>query len=197
MFITVLLLAVAVCTVWLLVQLYRIKAAVEVSNEFSRHTYDEAHTAAARAKSILEFIYDLKPSPSIALSDLRKEISATHPEDYKSLLEPLLNNLEVEYGDRVPKDVIDRLVASRIRELQEQKQAIIDRGAKQGKTIRIDALRRRLEASKAAYPDSDRSAFAQELDRLVDELASKYGDAIPVDEAYRIMQDLEGSSEGQ
>lgn len=201
-----LLLANASCTVWLVVQVYRIKANLEIESEMSQHTYDEAHTAAARAKSILEFIYGLKPtvshddeqaeqkSPSIPLSELRQQLSAAQPERYKSELEPLLDQLQARYGELVSAGAVKELIAAKLCELEQQRQEVIDREAKKGKTVEIAALRQRMEVTKAAYTGSDRDAFAGEVDRLLDGLASKYGSCVPVDEAYGIMQKLEAGA---
>lgn len=130
-------------------------------------------------------------SPLIPLSELRAEISAAQPEAYKAELEPLLDSLEGVYGKLVPVAALEELIPQRLRQLEKKRQEIIDRKAKAGKSIEIEALRQRMEASKAAYTGSDREAYATELDRLLDGLASKYGSSIPVDEAYRIMQMLE------
>jgi len=195
-----LLLGNAACAVWLVAQVYRIKANLEIESEVSRHIYDEAHTAAARAKSILEFIYGLKPSvgqdeeqtgPLPPLNELREALSAAQPAGYKSELEPLLDSLQDIYGDLVPVAAIKELIPARRRQLAQKIQEIIDQGAKKGKTIEIGALRQRMEATKATYTGSNRDTFATELDRLLDGLAAKYGNRIPVDEAYRIMQKLE------
>ena len=199
----VLLLANAACTVWLVVQVYRIKATLDIESEMSQHIYDEAHTAAARGKSILEFIYGLKPtashddeqteqkSPLIPLTELREQLSAAQPERYKSELEPLLDQLQATHGELVSAAAVEELIAAKLRELERQRQEIVDREAKKGKTIEIAALRQRMEATKAACAGSNRDAYANELDRLLDGLSAKYGSSIPVDEACRIMQKLE------
>jgi hypothetical protein len=132
-----------------------------------------------------------QPGTLIPLSELRDELSAAQPEAYKSGLEPLLDSLEAKYGNLVPVVSIEELIPGRLRHLEEQRQEIVDREAKKGKTIEIAALRQRLEATKATYTGSDSDAYANEVNRLLDVLVSKYGSCIPVDEAYRIMQKLE------
>jgi hypothetical protein len=75
--------------------------------------------------------------------------------------------------------------------LERQRQEIIDEGAKEGKTIEIESIRQRLEDSKAAYSRPDRDAYVMAVDKFLESLAVKYGSRIPIDQAYKIMQDLE------
>lgn len=86
---------------------------------------------------------------------------------------------------------LQQLISSKLASLEEQRQEIISREAKEGKTIEIESLRRTLEASKAAYAGPDRNAYVMEMDKLLESLAAKYGSRIPIDHAYKIMQNLE------
>jgi len=131
------------------------------------------------------------------LSELRQDLVETqreNPEVYKTELEPVLNRLEEKYGNNVPvaeMEVLRQLISSKLADIEKQKQEIISRGAKEGKTIEIESLRLTLEASKATYAGPDRNAYAMEIDKLLESLAAKYGSSIPVDHAYKIMQKLE------
>jgi hypothetical protein len=131
------------------------------------------------------------------LSELRQDLTETqteNPEVYKTELEPVLNRLEAKYGNHVPvaeMEGLRQLISSKLAGLEEQREEIISREAKEGKTIEIESLRRTLEASKAAYTGPDRNAYVMEMDRLLESLAAKYGSHIPVDHAYKIMQNLE------
>jgi len=88
-------------------------------------------------------------------------------------------------------EVLRQLISSKLARIEEQRQEIIIRGAKEGKTIEIESLRRTLEVSKAAYTGPDRNAYVLEIDKLLESLTAKYGSHIPVDQACKIMQDLE------
>jgi hypothetical protein len=77
------------------------------------------------------------------------------------------------------------------RRLEAKKQAIIDRGAAERKTIEMQALKERMEKINAEYAGENREAYVAELDGLLSELAKRYGERIPVDHAYKIMKDLE------
>jgi len=136
------------------------------------------------------------PALMVNLTELRQELSqTTDPEAYKTEMEPLLDQLEAKYGSSsVPLGEIQgfqNIIRGKVVRIGEQKQEIIDREAKKGATIELDALRRTLEASKATYAGPDRENYVSELDKLLDSLATKYGTRIPVDHAYRIMQKLE------
>jgi hypothetical protein len=137
------------------------------------------------------------PAQTFDLSELRRNLARTqadNPESYKTELEPFLDRLEAKYGNIVPTSEmggLQQLVKEKLADIEERRQEIIKRGAKEGKTIELDSLRRTLEASKATYTGSDREAYLNEMNRLLESLTAKYGSRIPVDHAYRIMQDLE------
>jgi hypothetical protein len=139
----------------------------------------------------------VKQPPSAQTFDLRKlrqDLAETNPEVYQTELEPVLDRLDAEYGSNVPvaeMEGLRELISSKIAGIEEQRQEIINRGAKESKTIEIESLRRTLEASKAAYTGPDRNAYVVEMDKLLESLTARYGSRIPVDHAYKIMQDLE------
>jgi hypothetical protein len=83
------------------------------------------------------------------------------------------------------------LVKEKIHSIEQARQAIIDKGAQEGKTLATERVLRYLEASKADHQGSDREAYTAAADKLAREFREKYPDAIPVDEAYRLMKDWE------
>jgi hypothetical protein len=89
---------------------------------------------------------------------------------------------------------LQNLIKTELGQIEEQRQEIINQGARDGKTIDLDRLRDRLEKNKAACDGPDRDAYGQEMDRLLQSLSARYGKQIPVDHAYRIMQRLESGS---
>lgn len=82
----------------------------------------------------------------------------------------------------------------RIDLLEFRRQQIIDREAKKGATIELDAIRRKLNESKETYTGPDREAYVRQVDTLLQSLAGKYGSHIPVDDAYEIMKRLESGT---
>jgi hypothetical protein len=114
-------------------------------------------------------------------------------------LEPLLDLLEARYGKYKPLSELSGLqeaIHKKLVEIKQKKQVMIDQLAAEGKTIEVDAIRRRLERSKTAYSGDDRDNYAREVDRFLETLTTRYGERIPVDEAYAIQQTLEGNLEG-
>jgi hypothetical protein len=88
-------------------------------------------------------------------------------------------------------DTMRGLTIEKLRTVEASKQAVIVKGAHEGKTIATEAVLRRLEAAKAAYQGADRAAYTAAADKLARELREKYPDTIPVDEAYRLMKEWE------
>jgi hypothetical protein len=83
------------------------------------------------------------------------------------------------------------LVKEKLQSIEESRQAVIDKGAHEGKTIATEAVLRHLEASKATHQGADREAYTAAADKLSREFREKYPDTIPVDEAYRLMKEWE------
>ena len=79
------------------------------------------------------------------------------------------------------------LVKEKLQSIEESRQAIIDKGAHEGKTMATEAVLRHLEGSKAAHQGADREAYTAAADKLAREFREKYPDTIPVDEADRLM----------
>jgi len=143
--------------------------------------------------------FAVKPSSeqTFDLRELRQNLAAIrteNPEFYETELAPIFNRLETKYGNNVPitqMDGLQGLVSSKLASIEEQKQAIINRGAAAGEAIEMERLLRFVEDSKAAYTGADREAYIMQMDKLFGAITAKYGSRIPVDHAYKIMQDLE------
>ena len=60
-----------------------------------------------------------------------------------------------------------------------------------GKTLSTEAVLQRLEAAKATYQGADPAAYIAAVDKLAREFREEYPDTIPLDEAYRLMKELE------
>ena len=88
-------------------------------------------------------------------------------------------------------DFMQGLVEERLQSIEESRQAIIDKGAHEGKTMATEAVLRHLEGSKAAHQGADREAYTAAADKLAREFREKYPETIPVDEAYRLMKEWE------
>jgi hypothetical protein len=133
--------------------------------------------------------------------ELKKEfdsLRATNPELYQTLVAPFLSAWKEQYGRRVPiqawealwKNVNSRIDAE-LEELEAKKQKLIDDAAKKGRAMEISALRENMEKAKSAYQGPDRAAYIRGIDDWIMKLEAKYGTSIPVDEASRILDELE------
>jgi hypothetical protein len=83
------------------------------------------------------------------------------------------------------------LVKEKLQSIEQSRRAIIDKGAHEGKTFATEKVLQYLEASKADHQGSDREAYTAAADKLAREFREKYPDAIPVDEAYRLIKEWE------
>lgn len=97
----------------------------------------------------------------------------------------------------VPPDVGCYLMALRDRnraaldEIEGKRQAIINQGAADGKTISTEAALRHVLELKAAYDGPNREDYVAELDRFIDEFRHNHGPQVPVAEAYAILKEIE------
>jgi hypothetical protein len=105
--------------------------------------------------------------------------------------------LRIARNATIPPDVGHYLMTLRDRnrlaleEIERKRQAIIDNGAADGKTISTEAALKYVLEQKAAYNGPDREKYIAELDRFFDDLRKKYGPQIPVDQAYAMLKELE------
>lgn len=133
----------------------------------------------------------------VDLEDFRNDLSgaqANNPEVYEEVIAPLLASWKERYGRRVPIEAVDLLqerIAQELEELRKKKQKLIDEAASKGATIEISKLRENIEKSKAEYKGADREAYVHQLELFLLSLESKYGAAIPVDEASKILDKLD------
>jgi hypothetical protein len=136
----------------------------------------------------------------VSLSELRRELAATRTgcaDAYDRELKPYLDGLEIKYGDQLPASEVIRLqqvVKSKLTDIEKRRGEIINTGARQGAVISTAALRARMEASKANYEGADPVAYGRAVDDLMDSLSTTYGDAIPVDEAHRLMKQFDSET---
>jgi hypothetical protein len=89
------------------------------------------------------------------------------------------------------RDLRDRNRAAALDEIERKRQAIIDQGAADGKTISTEAALKHVLELKAAYVGPNREEYVAELDRFIEELRQKYGAQMPVAEAYAILKEIE------
>ncbi len=78
-----------------------------------------------------------------------------------------------------------------VEEIERKRQAIIDQGAADGKTISTEAALKHVLELKAAYDGPDREEYIADLDQFIEEFRKKHGPQIPVAEAYATLKDLE------
>lgn len=155
---------------------------------------------------LVVWVIEQFPAPPVDVTQLRQKIAANlgvaKPEDsevYKTTWAQPINLLEAKYGEKIPITEIhglQQLISAKLDELQVQRQELINREAKAGKAIEIEELRQTLQNSAAAaYTGPERDAYAMQIDEFLTSLATKYGSRIPVDHAFKIMQDLEAGRE--
>lgn len=133
------------------------------------------------------------PMQTFDLRDFRQDIQAETPDGYKTI-EPILDFLEAKYGNNVPLTEMDNLRQlnnSKLANIQERIQDGVNQAAAEGKTIEIESLRRTFERSKAAYAGPDRECYVMEMDKFLESIIAKYGNRIPMEDAYKIMKDFE------
>jgi hypothetical protein len=105
--------------------------------------------------------------------------------------------LRIASNATIPPDVERYLVALRDRnqvalgEIERKREAIIDRGAAEGKSISTEAALKGVLELKATYDGPDREQYVAELDQFIAEFRKKHGARIPVAEAYVIFKELE------
>lgn len=97
----------------------------------------------------------------------------------------------------IPPDVGRYLMALRDRnllaleEIEQRRQAIVDKGAADGKTISTEAAFKYVLKQRTTYDGPDREEYVREIDRFIDDFRKKYGPQIPADQAYAMFKELE------
>lgn len=131
------------------------------------------------------------------LEDLRNDfatVQANNPDVYREVVAPFFDAWKLQYGRRIPVQAVDLLlqrVEREMNEIKEKKQKIIDKAAREGRTIDISKLRENLDRTKVEFKGPDRQQYIRQLDEFVMSLEAKYGTAIPVDEASKLLDQLE------
>ncbi len=121
-------------------------------------------------------------------------IKASNPEFYQAVARPFLSSWKEQYGRRVPihaYEVFRKRVTTELEELRTKKQKLIDDAAKKGAKIEISVLRENMEKTKAEYQGPDRAAYVRGIDDWILRLEAQYGTCIPVDEASKVLDELE------
>ena len=133
----------------------------------------------------------------VDLEELRNDLAAVQansPDVYQEVVAPFLNSWKAQYGRRVPLHevrILQQRVAQEMNAIEEKKQKIIDKAASTGATIELSKLRGNLEQAKAEYRGSERKEYLRQLDYFIMSLEAKYGTAIPIDEASKLLDTLE------
>jgi len=105
--------------------------------------------------------------------------------------------LRIARNAAVPPDVGRYLTVLRDRnlleleEIERKRQAIIDKGAADGKTISTEAALKHVLNLRATYDGPGREEYVRELDQLIDDFRKKFGPQIPVDQAYALLKEIE------
>lgn len=136
------------------------------------------------------------PLGFIGIEEFRRHMITEIPNRalYTKEVEPAIDSLKAKYGTHVPVTEIVNLqevIHKKVAQVEKQRQKIIDREAKKGAVIEIASLRRNFEEGAAAYQGPDRDTHVKKIDDYVKLLVEQYGDHIPVDEAYKLMRELD------
>jgi hypothetical protein len=106
--------------------------------------------------------------------------------------------LRIATNATIPPEVGSYLIALRdrnhleLQEIERKRQAIIDKGAGEGRTISTEGALKYVLDRRATYDGPDREQYVAELDRIIDDFRKEHGPQIPVDQAYAILKELEG-----
>jgi hypothetical protein len=133
----------------------------------------------------------------VDLEELRNDFATVHVNSadvYGEVVAPFLDSWKVQYGRRVPIQAVNHLierVEHEMSTIKVQKQRIIDKAAHEGSTIEISKLRENFQQEKAKFKGPHRQQCVRQLDRFLMSLEAKYGTAIPVDEASKLLDKLD------
>lgn len=133
----------------------------------------------------------------IDLDELRDDfagLQASDPKTYQTMVAPMFESWRAQYGRRVPIHAFDHFrkrIDAELESIREKKQKIIDDAVKKGTTLEVARLRESLEKAKAEHKGSEREAFVRHVDSWIMRLEAQYGTAIPIDEASRLLDELE------
>jgi hypothetical protein len=133
----------------------------------------------------------------IDLEELRAELAQVRvdtPDVYERVVAPGFASWKERYGRRVPVHELKVVLAKvdvELAEIRAKRQKAGENIARTGATLDIPSLRARLERSKAEYKGPNPIAYTQALDKFLVSLEVKYGKAIPVAEAEKLLSQLE------
>lgn len=131
------------------------------------------------------------------LEELRTSVAvvqANNPDVYQEVVAPFFQMWKERYGRRVPLQEVEamqRRIDYELNKLKDKRQEIVEKAARQGVTIDLATLRKKLDKSKAEYNGADRQAYIQQIDLFLTTLEVKYGTSIPVDEANKLLDKLD------
>jgi hypothetical protein len=78
-----------------------------------------------------------------------------------------------------------------LEEIEQEGQAIINKGAAAGETVSTEAALKHVLELKTKYDGPNREEYVSEIDRIADEFRKQHGPQIPVDQAYAMVKEIE------
>ena len=108
------------------------------------------------------------------------------PELYRTMVVPLFQEWRTQYGRRVPSHLMASLLKrtdQELSKLRQQKEQMVAKAAREGKTIEISHSRASMEKAKADYTGADRVSYCSGIDNSVFKLEAKYGTTIPFEDS--------------
>jgi hypothetical protein len=92
--------------------------------------------------------------------------------------------------------LVQRVHADGLTALENKMRSIVEKGAREGKTISLEKALKPVIDQRDSYIGADRDEVVADLDRLINGLRERYGPEIPADEAHKLMRELEGRARG-
>lgn len=87
--------------------------------------------------------------------------------------------------------LIRDLLNKEVERVAQERQTLIDKAAAEGKTVSTEAVLKPLEQLRFQYQAANRPEDVAVVDRMIGDFRAKYGTAIPVDEADKLLREIE------
>ncbi|MCU1327834.1 MAG: hypothetical protein JWN34_3204 [Bryobacterales bacterium] len=128
------------------------------------------------------------------MDDVFINCRSNNPEQYASVIEPYLVSWKKQYARRIPQSVFNQFserISKEISELQVKRRQVVHDAMKDGKALDMASLKQRMEEAKAECNGEGRLDEVRSIDAWVAQFEAKFGNTIPLDEAIKILDELE------
>ncbi len=133
-----------------------------------------------------------EPAEYIDFEAFRQDLFSKHADPkYRKNIEPLLQELKQKCGDRIPVSELFQFIAAERSDPKTWMKELVEKARTERKAVPLEQLRQRYEKAKAEYKGTDPEGFNREMDRAVEVLRVQYGEHIPAEELFKLLQDHE------